>query len=298
VGKTVKYVFSWLNLVDVVSILPFYVALGFDHSDVSKDLAIIRVLRLLRVMRVVKLGKYSDGGVIIGRTIRASLPALVLFIFLTAVLTTVFGSIMYFFEGGMFQVTQEFPSGGFLRPNARGTAKELTPFTSILMGMYWVVVNTTTLGNAALFPTTVMGRVSSCFVAYIGILALAFPISIVYVRPSVRPCLVPFSPRMAGSSYMHAAGHSPRFHNTTPTLHRRTHAQGQELHGAVQHGLRQEGRAVRHGPARHGGRQPRQHDLPPAPGRGGGRGADHVGDAGDGQAAGPVSYTHLRAHET
>lgn len=81
----------------------------------------------------------------------------------------------------MFQVTQEFPAGGFLRENARGTAKEESPFTSILTGMYWVVINTTTLGNAALFPTTTLGRVCSVFVAYIGILALALPISIVCV---------------------------------------------------------------------------------------------------------------------
>jgi len=45
--------------------------------------------------------------------------------------------------------------------------------------MYWVVVNTTTLGNAALYPTTVFGRICSCFVAYCGILSLALPISIV-----------------------------------------------------------------------------------------------------------------------
>lgn len=47
--------------------------------------------------------------------------------------------------------------------------------------MYWVIINTTTLGNAALYPTTTLGRVCSVFVAYIGILALALPISIVYV---------------------------------------------------------------------------------------------------------------------
>jgi len=37
---------------------------------------------------------------LLGRTLRASLPALVLFIFLTTILTIVFGSLIYFFEMG------------------------------------------------------------------------------------------------------------------------------------------------------------------------------------------------------
>jgi hypothetical protein len=45
--------------------------------------------------------------------------------------------------------------------------------------MYWVVVNTTTLGNASLYPTTMCGRICSVLVAYCGILSLALPISIV-----------------------------------------------------------------------------------------------------------------------
>ena len=42
-----------------------------------------------------------------------------------------------------------------------------------------VIVNTTTLGNCAIYPTTVMGRILSCIVAYCGILSIALPISIV-----------------------------------------------------------------------------------------------------------------------
>jgi len=134
VGKTIKYMLSWLQVVDVVSIVPFYVAMSIKDSKLSKDLGVMRVLRLLRVARIFKLGKYSEGGMIIGRTLRASLPALILFVFLTTILTIIFGSFMYFFEGGHYTVTQAYPSGAFLRDNARGTAKELTPFTNILIG--------------------------------------------------------------------------------------------------------------------------------------------------------------------
>ncbi len=43
---------------------------------------------------------------LLSRTLRASLPALVLFIFLTTIITIVFGSLIYFFEMGTFMVSQ------------------------------------------------------------------------------------------------------------------------------------------------------------------------------------------------
>lgn len=41
---------------------------------------------------------------LLGRTLKASLPALVLFVFLITILTIVFGSLMFFFEMGTFMV--------------------------------------------------------------------------------------------------------------------------------------------------------------------------------------------------
>lgn len=52
------------------------------------------------------------------------------------------------------------------------------------------IVNTTTLGNAALYPTTTLGRIVSCVVAYTGLLAIALPISIVYVRSVFDPFFI------------------------------------------------------------------------------------------------------------
>ena len=180
-GKTMKYMGSPINIIDLVSILPYYILLILNHAKASKgSIDILRMFRFLRFLLIFKLGRrFRLGGVIIGRTLRASTPALIIFLFLTIILAITFGSVMYFFEGGMFQVTQEFPAGGFLRPNARNTALEMSPFVSIFTGIYWFVVNTTTLGNCALFPTTTGGRIFSCVVAYIGLATLALPISII-----------------------------------------------------------------------------------------------------------------------
>jgi len=212
--KVTKYVTSGLNIIDVVSIVPYYISLFAGGSY-----TFLRIFRFLRFLLIFKLGRrFREAGAIISRTLRASLPALLIFVFLTTVMAVTFGSIMYYFEGGVYSVTLEFPSGGFLRPNARNTALEQSPFTSIIMGIYWYIVNTTTLGNAALFPTTTGGRIASCFIAYFGLLSLALPITIigqnfsqqynlVYADPDSQPHLfypptprTPRTPRRKGGA--------------------------------------------------------------------------------------------------
>ena len=201
--KVTKYIMSGLNIIDLVSIVPYYISLF-----VGQKLPVLRMLRFLRFLLIFKLGRrFREAGAIISRTLRASLPALLIFLFLTTVMAVTFGSVMYFFEGGVFSVTPEFPAGGFLRPNTRNTALEKSPFVSIITGIYWYIVNTTTLGNAALYPTTSGGRIASCFIAYCGLLSLALPITIigqnfsqqynmVYVDPDSHPHLFyPPTPR-------------------------------------------------------------------------------------------------------
>ena len=49
-----------LNVVDLVAILPYYIALGLDNSGAS-SVAVIRVLRLTRVTRLFKFSRHSQG---------------------------------------------------------------------------------------------------------------------------------------------------------------------------------------------------------------------------------------------
>jgi hypothetical protein len=136
--KTATYAISWLNIVDVLSIVPFYVSLAYANTGTAGELAILRVLRLTRVVRAFKIGKYTEGQMLFSRTLRASLPALVLFVFLTTIFTVVFGSLMYFFEMGEFSVEPDicppsaYPFGCYLRKRDIGGGKEISPFSSIL----------------------------------------------------------------------------------------------------------------------------------------------------------------------
>jgi len=71
-----KFIFSFFGIVDLIAILPFYIASGFD-------LRAVRVFRLLRLFRILKLLRYSKA---INRFHRAFLIAkeeLILFFFVS-----------------------------------------------------------------------------------------------------------------------------------------------------------------------------------------------------------------------
>ena len=50
-----KYVFSFYGIIDLVSILPFYLG-----SFMNLDGRFIRILRLFRLIRIFKIGRYSS----------------------------------------------------------------------------------------------------------------------------------------------------------------------------------------------------------------------------------------------
>ena len=57
--KRRNYAFSFFGLVDLVSILPFFVEVFFPGA---RGLTVVRGLRMLRVFRVFKLTQYSNAG--------------------------------------------------------------------------------------------------------------------------------------------------------------------------------------------------------------------------------------------
>jgi hypothetical protein len=218
--KTVSYLFSFLQLVDLASILPFY--LHFLLLDrVRANLVFLRLLRLLRVVRVFKLGRYSDGHAILLETFVASVPALLIMCFFMLVVTILFGALIFYCEEGVFKVTEEYPDGAYFRPSNAG-GEEVSPFKNIPASCYWVVMTATTVrwqgctvgawggalalavsthffffflfsphapppcvsqvGYGDFYPSTTPGRFIAVIVAYSGIISIALP-----VRSSASP---------------------------------------------------------------------------------------------------------------
>lgn len=142
------------------------------------DVGIVRVLRLARMLRIFKASKYNEGSTLLSSTIWRSIPALSLLFFFTALGVVLFGSLIFFMEGGDFKVTEDFPSGAYLRNGLLDDLEE-TPYTSIPVACYWVIVTATTVGFGDLYPTSAGGRLVAVVCMYIGLLVLALPITVV-----------------------------------------------------------------------------------------------------------------------
>ena len=113
------YARSFFGVVDLLSIVPGYLALFLPGAE---TLLIVRVLRLLRIFRILKLARYLSEASVLTEAIRASAAKITVFLAVVLTMVTVIGALMYLIEG---------PENGF---------------TSIPTSVYWAVVTLTTVG--------------------------------------------------------------------------------------------------------------------------------------------------------
>lgn len=177
VQQLFHYEKQWMNIVDFIAIVPFF--LSASGSGDGSTLSIVRVLRLARILRVLKLGKGSKGLQVLGATMMRSLPALVILMFFSVIGFILLGSLEFFFEGGSFKVTEEYPDGTYMIEDLTGSGEMRTRFTSIPMSMYWSIITSTGVGYGDIYPTTAEGRMIAILAMYGGIFVLALPISVI-----------------------------------------------------------------------------------------------------------------------
>lgn len=57
--QLVPFLLSFMTIVDIVAVLPYYILLAVGTS--SNAVVAVRILRLFRVFRILKFGRYSSG---------------------------------------------------------------------------------------------------------------------------------------------------------------------------------------------------------------------------------------------
>ena len=174
----IKYALQPLNIVDLVAIIPFYLSIVFGTVS---HLSIIRILRLARIIRLLKGGKgnFEKGLRVVMTTVQDSIPMFMFLLFVALLIFLICGSVEYLLEGGNFKVNSETPNGAYYRRNLLGNDDEITPFQSVLHGLYWSVITSTTVGYGDLYPTSPAGRICGSVCALLGIVVLALPITVV-----------------------------------------------------------------------------------------------------------------------
>ncbi|MCQ3829726.1 ion transporter [Microbulbifer elongatus] len=147
-----EYVTSFYGVVDLLAILPSYLALIFTGATY---LMVIRLLRVLRVFRVLKLVRYLSDANILMRSLWQARRRIFVFYTSVLVLCIIFGSIMFVVEG---------PRHGF---------------TSIPKSIYWTIVTITTVGFGDITPHTPLGQAIASMTMLIGYSIIAVPTGIV-----------------------------------------------------------------------------------------------------------------------
>ncbi len=145
-----KYIVTPLMLIDILSIIPFYLIIFSSNYSGFYIFSIFRVLRLFKAIRYVEAFK------IIGRVFYIQREQLLVsFIFILFVFVFA-SSIIYIAE------------------------KDAQPikFSDIPSAMWYTIATITTVGYGDVYPITVIGRITGGLISMSGLLLLAIPTSI------------------------------------------------------------------------------------------------------------------------
>jgi voltage-gated potassium channel len=153
VYRPLKYATSFYGIVDLLAILPSYLAIVLPTAQYF---LIIRAFRLIRIFRIFKMAHFISEGDIILQAMRASRAKITVFLTFVSLLVIIIGALMYLIEGGS--------NDGF---------------SSIPRSVYWAIVTLTTVGYGDITPTTDIGQFISAIVMIMGYAIIAVPTGIV-----------------------------------------------------------------------------------------------------------------------
>lgn len=140
------YALSFYGLIDLIAILPFYIASGVDLRS-------LRIFRMLRLLRLMKLFRYSKAAHRFSRAFVMAKEEIALFSVITAMLLFLSSVGIYYFE------------------------HEAQPevFKSVFHSLWWAVATLTTVGYGDIYPITVGGKIFTFFILMVGLGIVAVP---------------------------------------------------------------------------------------------------------------------------
>lgn len=146
------FIFSAFGIIDLLSILTFYISLIFPEIHF---LIAIRMLRLLRIFRIFNLISYLKEAMVIIKALQNSYRKIIIFLLFIVIISVIVGSLMYVLESGQ------------------------NGFHSIPESIYWAIVTITTVGYGDIAPATSAGKFMAIILMLCGYGIIAVPTGIV-----------------------------------------------------------------------------------------------------------------------
>ncbi|MEZ9516635.1 ion transporter [Vibrio splendidus] len=150
--KPKSYATSFYGVVDLLAILPTYLAIIFPGASF---MGVVRLLRVMRIFRILKLVRYLQDSNILLRSLLMTRRKILIFFSTVGILVVIFGALIFVIEG---------PENGF---------------TSIPHSIYWAIVTITTVGYGDMIPQTALGKAIASLTMLLGYSILAVPTGII-----------------------------------------------------------------------------------------------------------------------
>jgi len=181
--KRLFFFLGHLNMIDFLAILPFYIEMLTNSSGLSGSLTILRLLRLLRVLRLFKLGRHIQSLRVFARVVVEVAPALVILLLFLTFLWVIGSSLMYISESGKWDENFVVPgtniTGAYTRYSVPAGEHVISPFTSVLVSLWWAISTYSLVGYGEIVPTSFPGYAIGIVFMILGIIALSLPIGLV-----------------------------------------------------------------------------------------------------------------------
>ncbi|XP_019618231.1 PREDICTED: potassium voltage-gated channel protein Shal-like [Branchiostoma belcheri] len=149
------FVKSPMSIIDILSILPFYIALCMPKD--SEMNGVFVTLRVFRVFRVFKLTRSSTNLQLLGYTLRSCVRDLSFLLFALFMTVIVFSTVIFYAEKGT----------------------PASHFTSIPATSWYIIVTMTTLGYGDMVARTTFGKVVTAFCCLSSVVLLTLPVTVI-----------------------------------------------------------------------------------------------------------------------
>lgn len=148
--KKLSYIFSFFGIIDLLSILPFYLTFFIDLRS-------LKAFKLFRIFRLLKLVRYNKTLEKFLKAIYSVKEEFIIFFMFTIIIFYLASVGIYYFE------------------------HEAQPkvFSSIFDSIWWAVATLTTVGYGDVYPITVGGKIFTTIILLIGLSIVSIPAGII-----------------------------------------------------------------------------------------------------------------------